>query len=514
MNQRHFHILVLALILGGLGLFAYKLVRLKLPLLPDSESEVWIIETELRFRGEGGPAKVVLSLPENQAHYQILGEHFISRRYGRRTSETPGRRRSTWSIARASGEQTLYYRAIVTPRLDSTPPPSSPPEPAKSGFGGILAAAADAIIGDLREKSADTDSLVSELVLLLNNPAADDNMAVFFTEPAPTLKDRTRVAAALLRHAGYPARTANGIRLQESAHEVPILNWLEVWNEGRWQTYSILTGEPEMPREYFTWWHGLLPLGRALRGGQDIVTTVSVSRDRSRLIQTAVGGGRHARHLLTAFSPFSLPLRVQALYRVLLMVPVGVLIMVLFRNVVGIQTFGTFMPVLIALSFRQTGLTYGIILLVLLVGVGLLLRAYLARLKLLMVPRLAAVLTIVVMMMMAVSILSHRLELGQGLSVALFPLVIITMTIERMSVVWEERGGGEAMKQGLGSLVVSLIAYPVLVSALTAHLLFVFPELLLLVLAGTLLIGRYTGYRLLELFRFRALADDRVAAHD
>jgi len=34
----------------------------------------------------------------------------------------------------------------------------------------------------------------------------------------------------------------------------------------------------------------------------------------------------------------------------------------------------------------------------------------------------------------------------------------------------------------------------------------VFPELLLVVLAATLLLGRYTGYRLFELWRFRELA--------
>jgi hypothetical protein len=38
-----------------------------------------------------------------------------------------------------------------------------------------------------------------------------------------------------------------------------------------------------------------------------------------------------------------------------------------------------------------------------------------------------------------------------------------------------------------------------------AHLIFVFPELLLLVIAAALLAGRYTGYRLLELRRFKAL---------
>jgi hypothetical protein len=38
------------------------------------------------------------------------------------------------------------------------------------------------------------------------------------------------------------------------------------------------------------------------------------------------------------------------------------------------------------------------------------------------------------------------------------------------------------------------------------HLVFVFPELLLVLLAATLLLGRYSGYRLMDLYRFKALA--------
>ena len=38
------------------------------------------------------------------------------------------------------------------------------------------------------------------------------------------------------------------------------------------------------------------------------------------------------------------------------------------------------------------------------------------------------------------------------------------------------------------------------------HLVLVFPELLLVVLGATILLGRYSGYRLLELYRFRELS--------
>jgi len=117
---------------------------------------------------------------------------------------------------------------------------------------------------------------------------------------------------------------------------------------------------------------------------------------------------------------------------------------------------------------------------------------------------LAAVLIIVILLMAGVSIISQKLGLERGLSVALFPMVILTLTIERMSMVWEEEGPGEAMLQGLGTLAVAVIGFLVMSNALLGYLVFTFPELLLVLLAATLVTGRYTGYRLVELWRFRS----------
>ncbi|NIO09076.1 MAG: hypothetical protein GTO40_14100, partial [Deltaproteobacteria bacterium] len=54
----------------------------------------------------------------------------------------------------------------------------------------------------------------------------------------------------------------------------------------------------------------------------------------------------------------------------------------------------------------------------------------------------------------------------------------LTMTIERMSIVWEERGAGEALRQGLGSLLVAALAYLVITNRYAEHVVLVFPELL------------------------------------
>ncbi len=197
----------------------------------------------------------------------------------------------------------------------------------------------------------------------------------------------------------------------------------------------------------------------------------------------------------------------QNVYRSLLLIPVGALLIMFLRNVVGVQTFGTFMPVLIALAFRQTDLVAGVLLFSVLVTLGLAVRFYLEHLKLLLVPRLAAVVIIVILLMAFVSILSQRLRFEVGLSVALFPMVILAMTIERMSIVWEEHGPADAIKQGVGSLIVAAGCYLIMFDLRVEHFIFVFPESLLLVLALALLLGRYTGYRVTELLRFRALSE-------
>jgi len=111
--------------------------------------------------------------------------------------------------------------------------------------------------------------------------------------------------------------------------------------------------------------------------------------------------------------------------------------------------------------------------------------------------------------MSGISILSYKLGLNQILTITFFPMIILSWTIERMSILWEEEGPKEVAIQGGGSLLVATAAYLLMSNSLVAHLTFNFPELLLVQLALILLIGQYTGYRLTELKRFTPLVENR-----
>jgi hypothetical protein len=510
MNARQLYLLCAALTFAALGVFAYKHLVLGFPLQPDAQVEAWDLEVGVRFTGWGEPVKASLFLPPKNDAYAVVEEHFVSGGYGLVTQAEDEHRIATWSVRQASGRQSLYYRAIIRPAPDNDfTSTAKPPKVQRPRFEGASRAAADALLREVHARSADVESMVRELIRRLGVSSIRNQNVPLLLGEKPSVSRKADVAARILALAKIPARPVHGIRLQQMARNAPIQHWLEVYHDVSWHAYDLEAGQRSVPKEYFPWWRGTGPLVN-LSGGTELSTQVSVTLSKESALLAAAAHERVARPALFEFSPLVLPISAQAVYHVLLVVPVGVLILVVMRNLVGLRTFGTFMPVLIALAFRETRLISGIFLFCLLVGAGLSIRFYLERLKLLVVPRLAAVLIVVVHLMFLLDLLSHKFGLQPGLSVTLFPMVIMTMTIERLSVVWEERGPGEALKQGFGSLIVACFAYVAMNFDYLQHLFFIFPELILLVLATILLLGRYSGYRLLELWRFKVLAAENA----
>ncbi len=98
--------------------------------------------------------------------------------------------------------------------------------------------------------------------------------------------------------------------------------------------------------------------------------------------------------------------------------------------------------------------------------------------------------------------------LTEGLKITYFPIIILSWTIERMSILWEEEGAKEVVVQGGSSLLVAVLVFLVINSTVIRYLVFNFLGLQLIIMAVTLLLGSYTGYRLSELRRFSPLVGE------
>ena len=136
--------------------------------------------------------------------------------------------------------------------------------------------------------------------------------------------------------------------------------------------------------------------------------------------------------------------------------PFGALITTIIRNVVGIGTFGTFSPALLAMSFIYANWQTGVAILLIVIMAGVVSRSFLERLRLLAVPRLSIILTIVILcVVFGMSILYYLLP-EIVTDAVLLPMVILTMLIERFYVTTEEDGLMYTVKLAAGTLMVAV----------------------------------------------------------
>jgi hypothetical protein len=501
-NKNHLYGLIITLFLIGMSLFFYRHLYLDVPLTDSENVNSWVIEANLRFIPERDvPIKASFTIPYMPPHFAILDEYFVAQNYGITTHLNGNNRRAVWSHRRSKGPQSLYYRAIFRETDSNESYLVSPPKFKLIPLQDNQKTAVETIISKAREASADIQTFAQSTIKELDKKDGNAKLLV-----GNTFNDKTIIEAAitLLNQAKINAISVYGINLnQQNKAEFKLM--LAVFNGKEWIYIHPRTGAAGLPKDFLAWQYGEGPMFD-VQGGKKAQFSLSVSPTPINALSLAKAHGLQTDSQLLRFSLLQLPVSAQETYKILLTVPIGAFIILLLRNFVGLKTFGTFMPVLIALAFRETHVVWGIILFTLIVSFGLAARFYLDQLRLLLVPRLAAILTVVIMLMIFISVISLNLGLEAGLSVALFPMVILTMTIERMCITWDERGAAEAIKSGVGSLVAAVVAFGAMNYPPLQYLVFAFPELLLVLLAIILWFGQYRGYRLFELMRFNVLA--------
>jgi hypothetical protein len=140
------------------------------------------------------------------------------------------------------------------------------------------------------------------------------------------------------------------------------------------------------------------------------------------------------------------------------------------------------------------------------VGVGYVGRLLLERLRLLMVPRVCIELCLVILLITGLSLTGRGLGERELLSGVLFPIVIMSMLIERFAIAASEQGHRAALARLGWTALAAVLAYPIFRGGWWEQLMFGYPELVLCIMGLLVWIGSYTGFRAVELVRFRTLA--------
>lgn len=338
------------------------------------------------------------------------------------------------------------------------------------------------------------------------NTQPSDDAQIALTTKHGSPKAQARAFVTLCRVLGFPSRLVTGFVIRQGANIQPHV-WAEVFQNQEWVPFDPANGYSlNLPLNF-------VPVRRdatQVHSSQNVTNLkmqYSIKRlpPDSRLAQAEI---HHPLHILNLTR---LPLKMHKVMKILLLLPFAALITTIIRNVIGVGTFGTFSPALLAMSFIYADWKTGLAILVMVIMVGLVGRASLEKLRLLTVPRLSIILTgVVLCVVFGVSALHYMIP-AISAEVVLLPMIIVTNLIERFHVSADEDGIVYTVRLAVGTLFVALLCYLVLMSDSVGNFVLTYPEAHFFTIAVFIMLGRYAGYRLTELYRFRDLVDSGEA---
>lgn len=204
--------------------------------------------------------------------------------------------------------------------------------------------------------------------------------------------------------------------------------------------------------------------------------------------------------LVASFVHQGVPLETVTL---LLMLPLIVTMIAFFRQVIGIKAFGIYTPAIVIFAFLATGIKYGLAMFLSVIVVGMVSRMLLKRLRILYLPRVAITLSIVAFAMLGLLVVGGSFRRTGLAAVSIFPLVIIISIVEKFVAAQIEKGNRTALYLALETLVISLAGYYLASWGWLRETVVAFPALILFTLPINVFLGKWTGLRLIEYFRFR-----------
>jgi hypothetical protein len=226
MSRLPFYLIVALLLVAGIAMSVHRHVQFEVPWTPGEQRQVWEIEAQVNFNGNGDPAKVEMALPSTQQGFRVLSEHTASPGYGLTYLEENGTRRALWSVREASGSQQLYYTAqvLVAPqaRANVVPPPI--PD-ASVAWEPPYDTAAQAVIDLAWSRSADPATFARQLIRDFSDDHQGENARLLLTQ-----FDRVPLLLRLLDQAQVPAREVSGLMLEDGRRRQTLTSWIQVYD--------------------------------------------------------------------------------------------------------------------------------------------------------------------------------------------------------------------------------------------------------------------------------------------
>ena len=525
------YIILLLLMLGiPAGSLYYKLYIVQLPLKSLIPDVSYRIETLLEVDGYGNDINVSTFIPKNDSRQSVFEEKNSAGIFNLEIEFRDLNRIARWNADSVNGHQYITYTYNVRARhvrydiapdlmiLEQYPAEFSVYLGADEGIQ-VNDPLIDSVLYERlklpRNKPLQVLPALQAIHNHLQNDLENRNFSGF-TDAVTALKlgeascnGKSRAFVALARKLNIPARLVGGL-VMTSGSKRTSHQWVEVFVAGHWIPFDTINNHfAELPANYLALYYGDEVL---FKHSGNINFSYAFSTYKRLIPRNEVSEalGDSLFNSVNIYAVFEKVGISQNLLKILLMIPLGALVTVVFRNVIGFETFGTFLPALIAAAARETGLLWGLIGFLSIVLAASWVRRGLDWLQLLHSPKMAIMLTVVVIMMLAMTVTGVKYGLFDLAHISLFPIAILAITAERFALTEIEQGSQKVWRMTVMTMIVISAAYVVMDSLFLQSLIMALPEMLLVVIALNLWLGKWVGLRLMEFIRFRKLIFGRA----
>ncbi len=519
--------LVVLLLILPFSLMAYKLIGQGYSFNDLLPTQAWQIEIVMQADGYGEDIDMSVYLPRTDLRQTISDETSSSGPFSLLLETVDGNRIGRWSGQEISGRQLTRYsftahgsRLRYTLPSDLTIPAQYSPDllpylKEESGIQVNDPQIALTLLELFPEGTPDIVTAVTRIHRHLQDNLENRNFSGY-TDALTALKlgeascnGKSRLFLALARKLNIPGRLVGGLVMEKGSKRTSH-QWVELYINGHWVPFDTINDHfAELPANYLSLYTGDLVLFRhtddinfqyAFHGTRRL-------QPRSDSEEHLTESGLNLSNIYPYFERIGIS---QNHLKIILMIPLGALVVVIFRNIIGLETFGTFLPALIAAASRETGILWGMIGFVMIIVATAMVRRLLDWLQLLHSPKMSIILTVVVVMLLLITVLSVNAGQMNLAHISLFPIAILAITAERFAILEEEQGWRKAFSMTGTTIIVTLFAYIVMDSMFLQSMILAFPELLLVLVAINIWLGKWIGIRVMEFIRFRHIIFNRA----
>lgn len=190
----------------------------------------------------------------------------------------------------------------------------------------------------------------------------------------------------------------------------------------------------------------------------------------------------------------------------ILSLPIIATLATLSRNVIGVKGFRIFIPIVVTYAFVALGAKFALPATAIVIGVSLLVRWMIRKSRLQYSSRMVLLITISGLAILLGMFVLAKMGYSTAASIAVFPILLLIAMGEEFVDALLKQGPRSATILYVETIILAVIGYFLLTWTAYQRFILDWPVVIVAAIIVVIMIGRWKGLRLTEMFRFRAVS--------